>query len=127
MHVEVVETTTCARSRCDCVIFRLGKPGRLLNKLKSYNIIDKLIAWIQTSSVIENKADVLTVNFLLGLMYSVVFQKEYFRSIIISNIFNDLPDLCALQDVNTKIYLYANDAYHRVSRGSLFDDQNNDP
>ena len=52
--------------------------GRLLTKLKSYNISDKLIAWIQDFSVIEYKAYVLTVSFLLGLMYSVAFRKEVF-------------------------------------------------
>jgi len=111
MHVEVVETTTCARSRCDCVIFRLGKPGRLLNKLKSYNISDKLIAWIQ--DFLCNRKQSIRVNCEFSTWFDVLSgipQGSILGPLLFQICINDLPDLCALQDVNTKIYLYANDA-----------------
>ena len=50
-------------------LIRFLDPYRLLNKLKLYNISDKLIAWIQDFLVIGNKAYALMESFLLGLRF----------------------------------------------------------
>ena len=63
--------------------------GRLLTKLKPYNISDKIIAWIQ--DFLCNRIQSICVNGEFSTWFDVLTTqwhsaRKYFRSIIISNI-----------------------------------------
>ena len=87
--------------------------GRLLilTKLKLYNISDKLIAWIQ--DFLCNRIQCICVNGEFSTWFdelSGIPQGSILGPLLFLIYSNDLPDMCALQDINTKIYLYADDA-----------------
>jgi len=90
--------------------------ARLLTNLKSYNISDKLIAWIQ--DYLCNRIQSIYVNGEFSTWFDVLSgipQGSILSPLLFLIYINDLPDLCALQNINTKIYTYADDAkIHKV-------------
>ena len=85
--------------------------GRLLTKLKSYNISDKLITWIQ--DFLCDRIQSICVNGEFSTWFDVLSgipQGSILGLLLFLICINDLPDLCALQAINTKLYLYADDA-----------------
>jgi len=80
---------------------------RLLSKLKSYNMNQRLLMWIQ--DFLCNRKQSIGDN---GEFWGTKWNSsgKHFGTIIIFNIYNWSSELCALQDVGSKIYLYADDA-----------------
>ena len=84
---------------------------RLLSKLKSYNINDKLLAWIQ--NFLCDRKQSICVNGEFSTWSKVtrgIPQGSILGPLLFLIYINDMPDLCNQQDACTRTYLYADDA-----------------
>jgi len=82
-----------------------------IRKLKSYNINDQLIAWV--NNFLCDRKQRIGVNGEFSTSSEVLSgipQGSILGPLIFLIYINDLPDICTQQDASTKIYLYADDA-----------------
>ena len=84
---------------------------RLLYKLKTYNINTDLIAWI--TDFLFNRKQCVVLNGEQSSWFKVLSgipQGTILGPLLFLIHINDLPELCAAEDSDSEIYLYADDS-----------------